>query len=412
MDSDKDNLGNSNTQSVVTSTPPNSSEKDSSKRVLLAVLGIVLLIVGVASGVFLVGNNQLRIGKAWDCRLYVFNVTRDGLVTVRNDSSRNEPPQQAEVFINGNKTDTFNVPKLDKGDTANLGNVDVDSREGFSWRVRGTLDCDNSGSYSGVTPTPTEAPAACPPNTELLFSKSGNLNTGDGVAVGGTVSSSEGSWKVGSRNGVLMAEDGSKLSVNFPNLVYLDTALIYDNDPKSGESPWSINGKSLPVTDNNKWAPPFKLDISSTQMNFDYGGDSPHFNVCVKEQSIPTNTPTPIPSNTNTPTPTFSPSPTPTLPPTTAQCLNVNAYDTDWNLLSADDLQYLSEGDVIKLAVKGQTSGGSFDKARFSINEQQIGETDDLTPATQEYYIEYTIPANVKNFSVKGEVHHSELGWI
>src|SRR3989344_1535453 len=81
---------------------------------------------------------------AWDCNKYTFSVSGAGVVTVNNTSSRSEPPQQAQVYINNNLTDTFNVPALQQGQNATLGTVKVPSGT-FSWRVVGTLDCSSSG---------------------------------------------------------------------------------------------------------------------------------------------------------------------------------------------------------------------------------------------------------------------------
>lgn len=174
-----------------------------------------------------------------------------------------------------------------------------------------------------ITPTPGVT-GKCPAGTELLFAKTGGLSNGQTVGFGGTVSSLDGSWIVESRGGALLANAGRKITVTFSNEVTLDTVLIYDNDPKSGEKPWSINGKELPVTNDNSWGPPFKLNQKTKIMIFDYGGDSPHFNICLTKTNVPTSTPKPSPSLTPKPTPKISvtpkpssttkPSVTPTLP--------------------------------------------------------------------------------------------------
>ncbi len=161
-------------------------------------------------------------------------------------------------------------------------------------------------------------PATCPAGTDYLFRTPGNLKVGDVVNFGGTITFLQDSWDVGYKGGVLLAESGEKITVTFPNEVLLHSVLIYDNDPESDEAGWSINSVLLPQTGNNDWAPVFQLNLTSTQMVFDYGGDSPHFNVCIKEAStpsptdMPTATPTEIllPTATTTPSPTSTPSPT------------------------------------------------------------------------------------------------------
>src|SRR3990167_2657231 len=49
---------------------------------------------------------------AWDCGKYTFSVNGTGGVTVNNTSSRSEPPQQAQVYINNTLSATFDVPAL------------------------------------------------------------------------------------------------------------------------------------------------------------------------------------------------------------------------------------------------------------------------------------------------------------
>jgi hypothetical protein len=132
---------------------------------------------------------------------------------------------------------------------------------------------------------------------------------------------------------------------------------------------------------------------------------------------VPTIVPsaTPIPTDKPTPTvtkvpPTATPEPTPGT--ISALCSEVKAYDTDWNLLTASELANLKTGDKVLFAVSGTTSSGSFDKARFTINGILRSEVTAKKPGGQEYYDEYTIPTGTVNFSVKGEIHHTQLEWI
>lgn len=88
---------------------------------------------------------------AWDCKNYTFSLSAVGVVSVSNNSSRSEPPQQAKVYINEQLVATFDVPALPVGQSATLGTVNVPTDASFSWKVLGTLDCQNSGT---ITPTP------------------------------------------------------------------------------------------------------------------------------------------------------------------------------------------------------------------------------------------------------------------
>ncbi|OGM09532.1 hypothetical protein A2159_00055 [Candidatus Woesebacteria bacterium RBG_13_34_9] len=87
---------------------------------------------------------------AWDCSKYVFSIEAGGSVKVTNGSTRNEPAQKARVYINGNLVNTFDVPALNKDQSANLGTVQLPSGN-FSWSVVGTLDCQSSGTQGSQT---------------------------------------------------------------------------------------------------------------------------------------------------------------------------------------------------------------------------------------------------------------------
>lgn len=265
---------------------PHTPTKYGGKKVIATIFGVLFLIAGVAAGVYLVRQRQLNVGFAWDCSKYVFGVSKEGAVNVTNSSSRNEPGQKANVYINETLVSTVDVPALSPGQAANLGTVSVPSGQGFTWRVKGTADCENNGSYE-ATPTaiPTEVPT-----------------------------------------------------------------------------------------------------------------------------SVPTEKPTPIPSDK----PTDIPTQEPTQPPveTNAKCNAVKAYDREWNLLNSEDLGSLTAGSKVRFAVSGTATSGTFDKARFTINGTLRAEVATKKPGSEEFYDEYTIPEGVTNFTVKGEVHHSELGWL
>jgi hypothetical protein len=111
-----------------------------------------------------------------------------------------------------------------------------------------------------------------------------------------------------------------------------------------------------------------------------------------------------------TPTPTEQP--TPTTPPLSARCLDIKIYDTSWDILSPSDLESLSVGNAIRLAVSGSTNLGFFDKARFIVNGATLPETSTLKPGSDLFYSEYTIPEGVNSFSINAQLHHSSLGWF
>jgi|SRR3989344_3320696 len=169
-------------------------------------------------------------------------------------------------------------------------------------------------------------PPSCPNGTQLLFTLSTSLKVGSPVALDGKITSLSGNPNMENRNGVPLVQYVPSFKVTFPKKILLDSALIFDNDPKKNEQPWTINGVTLPATGGGSWGPLFKLGQVTDAVSFDHGGDSSHINVCVKENESPTSTPTPEPSDTPapteelTPTPTEEPTPTPSHTPTPSSC--------------------------------------------------------------------------------------------
>ena len=116
-------------------------------------------------------------------------------------------------------------------------------------------------------------------------------------------------------------------------------------------------------------------------------------------------------TGTPTPTPTPTPRVTPTPTPGSAMCMAVKAYDTNWNLLTGVQLSALSAGSVIRFTISG-IPADQIDKARFTINGVLGPETINKKPGTNEYYVEYTIPAGVYSFTITAQIHHLTLGWF
>lgn len=167
-DTDNDNIMSSiqqpnqdgNFKTIITSL--HTPEKYGGKKVIATIFVILILVGAIATGTYLVQTRQLKTGQAWDCTRYVFKISREGIVSVINNSSRSEPSQKAKVFINGIQLGIFDVPSLPPGNSAELGSVEVPSQEGFSWKVEGTKDCSNSGNFPPIE-IPTSTPS-CPPN--------------------------------------------------------------------------------------------------------------------------------------------------------------------------------------------------------------------------------------------------------
>jgi hypothetical protein len=145
-----------------------------SKITTAGILIVTVILAGVAvfTAVRLYNLRQTSVSPAspesnplaWDCSTYVFAVDASGKVTVNNNSSRNEALQKAKVYINDALVATFDVPALPTKQSATLGNVSVSGS--FTWKVVGTVDCQNSGQVSvSPTPTPTGTPTPTPTKT-------------------------------------------------------------------------------------------------------------------------------------------------------------------------------------------------------------------------------------------------------
>ncbi len=106
--------------------------------------------------------------------------------------------------------------------------------------------------------------------------------------------------------------------------------------------------------------------------------------------------------------PSNPPSSTPQI---TATCQNIKAYSTSWTVLTQSQLANTPVGGHINFCVTGATTGGSFNKGRFSVNGTALGETTTQRPGSQDYCKEYVIPANTSTFTVVGDIHHVTLGW-
>ncbi|OGM27683.1 hypothetical protein A3D00_02060 [Candidatus Woesebacteria bacterium RIFCSPHIGHO2_02_FULL_38_9] len=199
--------------------PPSPSKKFGTKNVIATIFVIAVLVVGLAAGIVLVQRQQYAPTQAWDCSKYSFNITKEGVVSLVNSSTRDEPSQKADVLINNIKITTLDVPALKAGASATLGTVSVPENGIFDWSVNGTLDCKNSGHYEGqTTPTP-QISASCKEiktyNTAwniLTTIQLSKLNAGDKVrfTVQGSASSGTFDKAKFSVNGTITPEVTSK----------------------------------------------------------------------------------------------------------------------------------------------------------------------------------------------------------
>lgn len=103
--------------------------------------------------------------------------------------------------------------------------------------------------------------------------------------------------------------------------------------------------------------------------------------------------------------------PTPTTPSVAPFCAAISTYDSDWNLLSSTDRSSLKAGDTINLCVTGSAATGTFDMARFIINGVQQTDTTATRPNSTDFCQSYTLPEGTATFTVSAQIHHSSGVW-
>lgn len=118
---------------------------------------------------------------------------------------------------------------------------------------------------------------------------------------------------------------------------------------------------------------------------------------------------TPSPPSTSTQPPSTS---TNTPVPLIAQCVSTRIYSPNWTLITNDEYHNLSDRSQVYFCVSGSTTGGSFNKARFTINGTLYPETVMVRPGSADYCQLYEIPVGSYSTNVQGEVHHNALGWL
>ncbi|MBI4059039.1 hypothetical protein HY404_02235 [Candidatus Microgenomates bacterium] len=90
------------------------------------------------------------------------------------------------------------------------------------------------------------------------------------------------------------------------------------------------------------------------------------------------------------------------------QCLNIKAYDTNWKQLSTSELAQLKVGDQIRVAVNGNTTSGTLNKARFRINNSSSWQETTAKNPNGEFYISVTISQGPPTWKFDAQLHHQE----
>lgn len=392
---------------VVTGSDSPGSGKKSTK-VIATIFGVALLMIGVAAGVFLVQREQEireRAASGQECQQ-----SEDCILL---DDPGNSGSFEAPRIISYIEITAKEFHRYDTSTNDGCYNVRIEDRS-VSWsKVGSGPDCKDVSNVQVHLGEEKIDKVTCPINpTEgrsviILNESSENQllsNRGENRAVFGPVSVSiaPGTYRV-----TLVSYDSH--SSHSPSQTdqtreswFLNTNA--GDTPAISDLPLAQDWLIEVVTENFEVGEQITSVTARHAAYPDTSSPNSVSPVCAAFESIEV-----IP----TPTPISSPTPTPTPPPNiSAQCNDVKVYDMEWNLLTTQDLSDLSAGDTIRFAVSGTASQGTFDKAKFTVNSLSLGETSNLKPGSNEFYVEYEIPEEVASFTVNAQVHHSELGWF
>lgn len=347
---------------VITSSPKKKSGKG---KIVATVIGVFLLIGGIVGGVLLTQQQQLfeqRAGDCYeDCRrgsgAQVCRCRCEGVCT-RPDAEDDPLTPPGAVDGNGNPIGSGDVP-LGSGNSPS-------TCDGF-W-CNGCGGFCLSGSYTGGGCNAAqqakcgEAPVAC--SADLTF----QCTKVDGTQ--GTCCPTDWQSQI----------PGTKVFYYCSWACYNASGGICDSRSRlNGQPCASTNLSNVPNCFNGV----IQIDSSTQNTHMSYR------NTCGDE-----------------------PSPPPTTPPQiTASCTNVKAYDTGWQPLTSAQLSGLSRGTAINFCVVGNATGGSFTKAKFTINGAAQAETTAQRPGSQDFCQSYTIPATGNSFTVAAQIYHATLGW-
>ncbi len=224
---------------------------------------------------------------AWDCTTYSFGVSQTGDVSIENASDRTEPAQKADVLIDGAKVGTFDVPGFGpRSPKTIIGHVDVPISGNFDWKVVGSLDCQQSGSYNNQ---PACAGLQTGPD-------SGNWNSTPSFTTRNTTS--------------------SPITVHW----LLDCENRQENIGRPAMSSCHNTSGDVTLQPNETLTKGLGAVCLTWQLDFTCNGRDIGYVVEPQNCATPTGSPTTSPSTTPTGSPTSSPTGTPTTTPLPNMC--------------------------------------------------------------------------------------------
>jgi len=96
---------------------------------------------------------------------------------------------------------------------------------------------------------------------------------------------------------------------------------------------------------------------------------------------------------------------------TSYQCRQIKAYDENDVEIATASLSTLKAGDIVRLAATGSGSASDYTAARFTINGTLLPETSLKMTSSNDYYVEYTIPANTSSFDISAQLKAVDGQW-
>lgn len=382
------------------------------KKTIPTIIGLVTLIIGMATGVLLVKNRQLfKLGAEPELNpkdIRVSNIS-DSSFTVSWTTSK-----EVQGFVVwGTSQGSLNKTALSATGSENyIHSVTLEKllpETPYFFKINsGGYEFDNEN-IPWQTKTGPKLPS--PPLSNLI---SGSVLTSSGspaakvmvyTTVGGssllsTLTSEEGTWIIPISN----ARDQNLISP-----VSIDeTSTLVEISVQGG--PLGVASAQI-YPKSATPAPPIILGGTHNFKTVSPSVDNeiPAATVDLPEESTPSsgfNVPDEIP----TPASTTALTPTDSLG-VSVQCQKIMAYDTKWELLTENDLANLKEGDKVRFAISCTASSGILDKAKFSINGEVTTEVTDKKPDTDEFYYKYTTKSIDIGSTIKvyGWVHNASI---
>lgn len=402
------------TDDVIMPTTPISSnprKKFAGGKVIATILGLFLLVGGLGAGVMLTQQNQNVNEKAGSCsptKIAGGNGGGSGSV----DSAAHCPPG-ADV---SNGCDPNNgggepiTPPTSISDDCFCGVIQIDHSDGTFESWQGDA-CGGSGGGEAVKVC-TYDRKNCPPGTtrgdEVISTY--DISAYQLTQCDNTLGSAQ---TLGACvNEVYDTDQGFNVCKAYAVYNYL-----CDNLCPDGSAPACTDVPGSNYTTNTSCYHPTTCPNGDTYVSHVNGG--PAAGTCYIQSDVNDsdygnpvyNTVTTCTTMTRTCS-CGTPPPTPTQPAITAQCQNVKAYSTNnWTLLTPAVLSTLNAGDSVNFCVTGSATGGSFNKAKFTINGIVQADTTTKRPSSEDFCQLYVIPAGVSTFNVSAQINHVTLGW-